>query len=172
MNFFHNFWFIQIIGAVALVFVVLAWNAKNRKNIFFLQSVNLVLFVVHYILLAAYAGAAMCLVVLVRNLVFFQKGEKKWASHSVWLYLFSLISVSVLAVTWNGYITMLPVIAVIVSMFAMWKDRPADMRFFMLISCLIWVPYTLVVHSYSGLLSQVIGIFGILMGMYRHDKKK
>ena len=169
----HNFWFIQAIGGVALVFVILAWNARERKNIFLLQSINLVLFAIHYWLLSAEAGAAMCLVVLARNVVFSQKGEKKWASSPLWLYAFIIISVGVLGIFWEGWTTILPVVAVIISMYAMWKDNPADMRWYMLISCLVWIPYnTIAVPSLSGLFSQLIGIAGLLLGMYRLDRKK
>jgi len=168
----HNFWFIQIIGAVALVFVFLSWNAKERKNIFVLQSINLMLFIVHYWLLTALAGAAMCMVVLCRNFVFSQKGTKKWASNIIWLYLFIILSISVLVIFWNGWVTILPVVAVIISMYAMWEDAPAKIRWYMLISCIVWVPYTIIVKSWPGLLSQIIGIAGILLGMYRLDRKR
>ena len=104
--------------------------------------------------------------------MFIRKNEKKWASHEAWFYVFTLISAGVLVVFWKGSITILPVVGVIVGMHAISKDRPADIRFYMLIACLIWVPYTLVVHSYSGLLSQLVGIVGILMGIYRHDRKE
>ena len=167
-----NFWFIQSIGIVALVFVVLAWNAKTRKKILRLQSVNLAFFIIHYILLGAYTGALMCVIVLVRNFVFIKKGEKKWASYSIWFYLFSLLSVVALTISWKGSITILPVVAVILGTYGMYKEKPADMRFYNLINCLIWIPYTIVVFSYPGLLSQIIGTIGILMGMYRHDRKK
>lgn len=168
----NNPYFIQSIGALALIFVFLSWNAKERKNIFIFQSINLVLFVIHYSLLTATAGAAMCAVVLARNFVFSQKGEKKWASNPIWLYVFMILSVGVLGIFWKGWITILPVVGVIISMYAMWKDKPAEIRWFMLISCLVWVPYTIIVKSWPGLLSQVIGIAAILVGMYRLDRKK
>ncbi|TSD06254.1 MAG: Inner membrane protein [Parcubacteria group bacterium Greene0714_7] len=168
----HNFWFIQFLGAIALVFVVLAWNAKTRRNILFLQSINLIFFIFHYALLSAYAGAAMCLVVLGRNSVFIQANQKKWAKHPVWFYLFSLMSVAVLVVFWKGLITILPVVGVIIGTYAISRDHPKDIRFYMLIACVIWIPYTIVVQSYSGLLSQIVGAVAILMGMYRHDRKK
>lgn len=170
MNLFHNFWFIQVIGAIALIFIVLAWNAKNRKNIFILQSVNLAFFIVHYLLLSAYAGAAMCTVVLARNFVFMHKTEKKWASHIAWLYGFIIVAIGVLIIFWNGWVTILPVLGVVISMYAMWKDKPAQMRFFMLMSCIVWIPYTLIVQSWPGLFSQIIGVIGILVGMYRLDR--
>ena len=106
------------------------------------------------------------------NFVFIKKGEKKWASYSIWFYLFSLLSVVALTISWKGSITILPVVAVILGTYGMYKEKPADMRFYNLINCLIWIPYTVVISSYPGLLSQIIGTIGILMGMYRHDRKK
>ncbi len=167
-----NFWFIQSIGAVALIFVLLAWNARKRKNIFALQSINLVLFIIHYWLLSAAAGAAMCAVVLGRNFVFSKKEERKWASNSAWLYLFTILAVGVLIIFWQGWVTILPVVAVVISMYAMWRDSPSEIRFYMLMSCLIWLPYTIIIKSWPGVLSQFIGIIGILIGMYRLDWKR
>jgi hypothetical protein len=171
-NFLSNFWFIQVIGGIALLFVFLSWNAKTRVRIFELQSINLVFFIVHYLLLGAYTGALMCVIVLARNFVFVRKGIHKWASHPTWLYIFCLLAVVALAFSWKGWISLLPVIAVIIGMYGMFKDKPDEMRFYSLWNSLIWIPYTIVVHSYSGLLSQIIGIAGVLSGMYRHDRKK
>lgn len=171
-NFLYNIWFVNAVGGIALFFIVLSWNAKSRKKILTLQSVNLIFFTVHYFLLSAYVGAAMCFVTIGRNWVFLKKNEKKWAAHKGWFYFFTLISAGVLLFFWNGWITILPVVGVIVGMYAITQDRPADIRFYMLIACIIWLPYTVVVHSYSGFLSQVIGIVSILMGMYRHDRNK
>ena len=83
INFFYNFWVIQAIGAVGLVFIILAWNAKTRRNILFLQSIYLAILVIHYFLLTAFAGAAMCVVTILRNSIFIQKKEKKWADHPI-----------------------------------------------------------------------------------------
>ncbi|MFA5954138.1 MAG: YgjV family protein [Patescibacteria group bacterium] len=171
MNLLHDFWFIQSIGLVALLFGILTWNAKTRNNIFLLQSVGLLFFTIHYLLLAAYAGAVMCVVTLGRNLIFVNKTKKKWADHRIWFYLVVFVSVFVLFIFWQGWITILPVVGVVVGTSAMSQNRPADIRFYMLITCIIWIPYTLFVHSYSGLLSQIVGILGILIGMYRLDRK-
>ena len=172
LTFATNFWLIQAVGLIALVFVFFAWNAKERKNIFALQSVNLVFFTLHYWLLSALVGAAMCLVVLVRNFVFVQKGKQPWANHYAWPYVFAVLAAGTLIIFWNGWITLLPVLAVVVSTYAMWQDRPAEIRWFMLISCILWVPYVVVVQSWSGLLGQAVGLAGILVGMYRHDRNR
>ena len=84
--------------------------------------------------------------------------------------VFILLSIGLLTIFWGGWVTLLPVAGVIIGTYGMWKDRPADIRTFMLISCLVWVPYTIIVQSWPGLLSQIVGIVGILMGMFRHDR--
>jgi hypothetical protein len=167
-----NFWVIQFIGIIALVFVIFAWSAKTREKIIKSQSINLILFTFHYILLGAHIAALMCVIVLFRNFVFVKKGTKKWASHPTWFYFFCLISAFGLILSWKGLITILPVLAVILGTYGMYKEKPSDMRFYNLINCLMWIPYTIVVSSYSGLMSQIVGIIGISIGMYKHDRKE
>jgi NADH:ubiquinone oxidoreductase subunit 6 (subunit J) len=167
----HNFWFIQFIGAVALLFQFVAWSAKSRKRILSLQSVNLLILAVHFVLLAAYIGAVMNLIAFARNAMLIKKDNKPWPNRWIWFGLFALLSIGTLSFSWQGYIATLPVAAVIISMYALWDNRPSHIRLYMFIACLVWIPYTLAVDSYSGLISQIVGIIGISIGMYRYDRR-
>lgn len=167
-----NFWLIQLIGAVALLFIVLAWNAKTRKRILDLQGLGGAVFVIHFLLLGAQVGALMNAVTFLRNLVFAQKGVKKWANSGVWLYVFIILSGGALLFFWQGWPSILPVVGVIIGTYGMSRDNPKDIRFFILLASLAWVPYAIIVHSYSGLITQVISIAGLLIGMFRLDRKK
>ncbi len=167
-----NFWLIQLIGAVALVFITLAWNAKTRKKILNLQSFGVGIFVVHYLLLGAVTGAVMSGVTLLRNLIFVQKGNKKWASSKVWLPLFIILSVITLLIFWQGWPSILPALGVIIGTYGISRESPKEIRFSMLLASLLWIPYTIIVHSYSGLVTQLISTVGLLVGMFRLDRKK
>ncbi|HEX8591631.1 MAG TPA: YgjV family protein [Candidatus Paceibacterota bacterium] len=166
----QGFWAAQGVGGIALLFQLLAWNAGSRTGILRLQSVNLATFALHYLLLGAISGAVMSLVAFLRNLVLLQKYKHRWAAHSMWYYGFIVLSIGLVLVGWNGWLSLLPVAAVIVSIHALWQDHPSRIRFYMLIACLIWIPYTLAVSSYTGFVSQLVGIVGITMGVYRHDR--
>lgn len=168
----HNFWSIQIIGFLALIVGVFAWNVKTRVKILNLQSVSSALFVIHYFLLGAYTGALMSGLIILRNFVFSEKKKKKWANHSFWIYFFMLLATTVLVLFWQGLPSILPVAGVILGTFALSRDKPKDMRFFMLLTAFAWIPYTIIVHSYSGLISQIISTAGIIVGMFRLDRKK
>ena len=171
-EFLHNFWFIQSIGVVALVFVILAWNAKERKNLLYLQAVNVTLMAFQYVLLGAFTGAVVQCITISRNLVFSQKGKRAWASHTVWLYVFIALAVGVLAFFWQGWISLLPVTGIIIGTYGMFKDEPKKMRIFILITGLVWIPYNILVHSYSGLVSDIVSYTALLVGMYRLDRKQ
>ena len=170
-NFLTNFWFIQSIGAVALVFVFFAWNSKDRKKLLQLQGVNMSLLVVQLLLLHAYTGAIIQFVAIVRNIIFSKKEEKKWANHSGWMYFFMAVSVASLAFSWQGIVSILPVIGIIVGTYGLAKSKTNDIRFYMLLTTLVWTPYYLIVRSYTGFVGEVVGDIALLIGMYRLDRK-
>ena len=170
-HFLNNFWFIQMLGVVALIVGVISWNVKKRKDILDLQSLNIILFTLQYILLGAYTGAIASVVTLARNLVFAQKGIKKWASSSLWIFVFIGLSILVLTFSWQGWPSILPVIGAIIGTYAVSRNDPKSIRFFMLLTVLFWGPYTLIVHFYSGFISQIITAGGLLIGIFRFDIK-
>lgn len=168
---FHNFWFIQTLGGIALFFGVIAWNSNTRTKILRFQSINSALFAIHYILLGALSGALMSVVILLRNFVFSQQKEYAWARHKAWIYFFMILSVITVGFFWQGWPSLLPVCGVIIGTYAVSRKKPKDIRYYVFITLLFWAPYTLLVHSYSGLASQIITGVGILIGMSRLDRE-
>jgi hypothetical protein len=165
-----NFWFIQALGVIALVFFVAAFQSRVRKHILIGQTISALFFIAHFYLLGAYVGGVMNVIIIGRNMVFYHK-DKAWANHISWLYLTIAISVGSLLYFWQGWISIFPVMGVIMGTYAMWHNKPSDMRFYMLLSILSWIPYMIAVRSYSGLAMQVVIILFIAFGMYRLDRK-
>lgn len=172
MNFLTNFWFVQSIGGIALFFAICAWNAETRKRVLDLQTISIIFFIIHYLLLGAFTGAASNGVGAVRNLVFIQKNKKKWASSSFWMYFFMALSALVLGFFWQGWPSILPVLGIMIGTYALFRDDPKHMRFHMFLTGLVWIPYTIIVHSYSGLITQVISTIGLGVAMFRLDRVK
>lgn len=168
-DFFTNFWVVQFIGVIALFFIVLAFQGKTRKFILLVQVVSAVFFIAHYFLLAATLGAILNIIVAVRNLVFYYK-KHDGADHLFWLYFFMAISVLALLLFSNSWVSIFPVLGMIVGTYALWNTKPSNIRLYFLISAICWIPYTILVHSYSGLATQIIVCVFVLFGIYRLDK--
>ena len=70
--------------------IKLADLMKKRKGIIGFQIGAAALFIIHYILLGAYTGAALNLIGMLRSIVFINNDEK-WAKSPVWLGVFVVI---------------------------------------------------------------------------------
>ncbi len=124
-----------------------------------------------YALLHAYTAVIVEIVTLARNLVFAKRGEKKWANSPLWTYVFMALAIAVLALVWQGWASLLPVVGVVVGTWGMSREKPKSMRFYILLTALVWIPYNIIVHSYTGLLTNIVSYTALLVGMYRLDRK-
>ncbi len=110
--------------------------------------------------------------VIARNLIFNQKHKKKWAKHPALLVLF-MIALGLGGVfSWQGWVSLFSVAGTMVGTYGMWKSDPWKMRLYIFIACMIWIPYTLVVHSYTGLISQLVAMGAILVARIRLSGEK
>lgn len=165
------FWIAQGIGILALLLVIYSYQGKNRTSILDRQMWSSVIFVAHFALLSAWTGVAMNIIIVIRNWIFAQKGKRVWAESVWWVVMFIGLSVGVLFFTWEGPVSLLPMLAVIVGIYARWQEKPSQIRFLGLVGVLLWLPYTVIVESYAGTLTQLVLMVGILYGIVMHDRK-
>lgn len=171
-DFFSNPWFIQFVGVVGIVLYAYAFQSKNRKQILVFQSVGSLIFFSYYWLLGAYIGAMLNFIVIFRNLISDAKIKHEWAKNKAWMYAFIILSLIALVFFWQGPLSILPALGIILGTYASWRDEPFKIRFFMLLATLVWVPYSTVIHAYLGVLSHFILLIFITVGMYKHDTDK
>ncbi len=164
---FSDQWFVQGLGVLGLVFTVAAFQSRTRAQILWRQCVGSVFFMVHFLLLSAYTGAAMNLVVVSRNLVFSKEGRRIY-----WLYLFIAVAIALLFLSWQGWVSVYPAAGVICGVFAVWQRRPAVIRALMLAATLLWIPYAIITGSYPVLANQLMLAVALLTGMVRHDRSR
>jgi Bacterial inner membrane protein len=164
-----EFWFIQLLGILALVCTVWAFQSTTRQWLLTLQLFGGLLFSLHFSLLAAYTGAAMNLLIAIRNILFKKKGVHAWAGHVAWLYVFIVLPLLVLILSWNGWVSALPAIAVCLGAYAAWDAEPPLFRAMLLITTALWALYSIAVGSLPALATQAIVASFIIFGMIRHD---
>ncbi len=165
------FWFAQAIGIVALGFSVMSYQAKTRAKILNIQFLGSLVYMLHFGLLSAWTGLVMNAIVAARNWVFVRKDAEKWASHPAWLYGFMFASVGSLFFVWEGYISLLPALSMVLGVYARWQENPARIRIATLIGVLMWIPYTVAVESYAGTAAQFVVLAAVIYGMLKHDRR-
>ena len=159
----------QVIGFLALLFVLLSFQKNNRYFILLFLIIAQILFTIHFGLLGAWTGAAMNGVAALRTYIFNQRESKHWSNNHVWLYLFILLFWISGIISWKGYFSLLPILAMTVDSFAVWNKKTSNIRLFMLIPRPLWFVYNFTVGSYAGMITEVFVLFSIVVGVIRFD---
>ena len=163
-----NPFIVQLIGFVALGVSVLVYQFNTRKQILMILSWSSLLFSIQFFLLGAYSGAVLNLINIARNYAFQRYRYRAWSVIVLWgfIMIFSIAT----ALTWQGPLSLLPAIGMISGAFANWQPKAKHIRLLSLISPPAWFVYAVAVHSYAGMVAEVLILSSILVGMYRLDR--
>ena len=162
-----NQFFIQFIGVVALIFALLIFQVDNRKSMLKYHTVASLFFSIHYFLLGAYTGSTVAAVNIFRNYSFFKFENRKFS----WLLplLFIAVFLVVIALSWQGWISILPMISAVCGTLAFWQDKPRLIRIFSFIITPVWLIYDALVGSYPGMIAEFIILSSDVVGVCRYD---
>lgn len=159
----------QLIGIVALLFILFSFQKNKKYSILLFLVIAQVLFTLHFGLLGAWTGAAMNGVAAIRTYIFNQRGTKSWSNNKFWLYMFILLFWASGIITWKGWYSLLPILAMTVDSFAVWNKKTSNIRLIMLIPRPLWFIYNFTVGSYAGMITEVFVLLSIVVGVIRFD---
>ena len=165
------FWIAQIIGVIALLMVIVSFQQRTQKRIMFFQLFSTALFVVHFSLLGLYTGSILNAVAFFRSLVYYNK-EKKWGNTPLWPAVFTAVSVVAGIVTWDGALSLLPMLAMVLSSVSTWLSSAKLVRIFNLPGSAMWMVYNFAGQSYPGAVTEIISTVSVIVGIIRLDLRK
>lgn len=159
----------QLIGFVAVAINILTFQVNDRRKMLNIGAVAAAIYTVHFYLLGAYTGSAMNALGGVRDAITARVTPSR---KNIWL-LMSLILAAVAAtcVTWHGVISILPLLGTTLNAISFWNKNPTTIRRLYLAAPPAWFAYNAIVHSYPGILIEVIMILSNLVGQYRFDQR-
>ena len=171
----------QIISLFAMACNILSYQQKKQNHLIFLQLLGGALFSVSYFLLGATIGGILNVIATARAVLFlFEK--KLHTSHPAWLcgFIACYVAIYVLSFTVFGIepkpvsfvIEILPIIGMTALSVGFMLGDSRRMRRLGLISSPAWLIYNIYYKSSGAIICEVISLGSILIGMYRHDRKK
>lgn len=162
---------IQLLGFVAMAFGIGSFQAKKRVYILLMQSIASLLWVTQFLLLGGFTGAALNFIAVLRGATYMQKGKYKWAS-GIWMpIIFSVLLIVMGIFTWEGFISLLPTGAMVVSSFALFMTDERKIRYLSLIVSPPWLVYDIITGTIAGTLAEVFSLTSIIIAIYRFRKK-
>lgn len=112
----------------------------------------------------------MNLTCMLRNCIFKKYNNKKVPI--IWLIAIVVTMILLSIMTFNGWISLLPMLAVVLYSIALWVGNLKAVRITEIFSCLLFIIYNIKVFAITGLIATVIEMCAAIVAMYRFDVKK
>ena len=158
----------QIIGFFAMGVAIFSFQARRGKHIMLFQGVASSLWVLHYVFIGSLGGGAMNFVALVRNFVYMQK-ERMSKTVSIMVQSFTALAfIAVGAFTWEGPITIVPVVGSLAATVAFLMRNENMLRAFSMIVSVTWLIYNVTQFSIAGALNEAFALVSIIIALIRY----
>ena len=187
--------FIQTLGFVAIAFNLIAVQFNTHAKIVAMKTVGSFLFGVQYFLLHAYTGVVMEVIGWIRNFIFMYVVKKNKPTR-FWIVFFSCVTfglgVTTILLTWEKSlesvkwltddfttatiltlgISVLSIIAKILSTVAYGINSAHKIRMLNLPSCSCWLVYNFIAYSLAGILNEIMCLISINIAEIRFRTPK
>lgn len=160
-----------IIGLCAVCLCLLCYQFRNRKAIIACNVLSRVLYVLQYVLLGAFEGAAMDLSAIPASMLAARKHTPFVAKHKrIWWLAGNVAVVVIGLIFWESLISLLPIVGVLFEINALWMTKEKHIRLISLASVPFWMSYNMLCGAWGSVIGNVLMIVSIGTAIYRHDR--
>ena len=163
----------EIVGVFAILVNFLIYQQKDRKNLLKIKLLSDFCWALHYGLLLAFSGMAVCLVGFAREIFFILTDDKKQDKRLLVLILFALCSILTSAFTMKDLFGLLPAVASVIAVFSYWQQKPTLTKILGVPISLSMITYDIMRLSYMGIANEILTLISIsIFFISRHFKEK
>ena len=161
----------SILGWIAVAEGFFIYYSRTRRNVLRFKFISDLLWGANLLLTGAYTGALLNVIAMGREVVFYHRGSKKWASHRIWLPFFLLItaaSPTVALVTGKeGWIGLLPAVGSVLGVITFYQKKPAATRCFGFFAQSLWLVYACLIHNVPSAACNTVLVISTVAGTVR-----
>lgn len=159
---------VQMIGFTGAIFFFISYQMKTNKLLFIMQLMGCLTFSVQFALLGAYGGCLSLIINIVRNAMLTKYNDYKEIRWKGWVVIFSALSLIAAGITWDGMISILPVLGTVSGTIGYWTNNAKKIR---IVNLTVNAPcallYDVLVRSWGGVLNESITILSIVISILR-----
>ena len=152
----------EIIGIFAIIINFLIYQQKDRKNVLKVKLLSDVSWAMHYGLLTAFSGMAVCSVAIARETTFLLTEDKK-DKRKYFLIAFAIISVTASTLTMKDVYGLLPALASLIAVFSFWQQNPNVTKFLAIPISISMIIYDVMRFSIAGIINEIFTLISIII---------
>ena len=163
----------QVLALFAILFWVISILLKNKKNILLMQVIANGIYGIEYLLLGAFSAASMNFLSFLRLLVYYFYTSLNIKMPKWILFVFIALVLLFGIITYDGLISLLPIIITVLYTYAFWQNNLNVARIIYIVAAIIWIYYNYEVGAYVGIIGNALEITTGLVSLikYRGGKK-
>lgn len=163
----------QVLALFAILFWVISILLKNKKNILLMQVIANGIYGIEYLLLGAFSAASMNFLSFLRLLVYYFYALLNIKMPKWILFVFITLVLLLGIITYDGLISLLPIIITVLYTYAFWQNNLNVARIIYIVAAIIWIYYNYEVGAYVGIIGNILEIITGLISLikYRGGKK-
>ena len=154
----------SVIGGCGILANAIIYQQKAGKRMLVWKLISDILWAAHYFTLGGISAGVIACIGVVRESVFLNKG-KKWADSKLWLLFFVVLSIVSAIFTWKSPMSILPVLASVISVFSFWRAKPLLSKLLAYIISACMLSYDILVLSYMGMINEVLTLISTTIGI-------
>lgn len=168
----YNPLFIQSLAIFGLLIWASSYHFKKRKSILLVQLASFIFWILHFIFLEAYTGAALAGVAALRLAIFSFKKKSNWINNPLTLGIFIGALIISTVLTFSTFWGIFALAGGIFATVASWQYDQNKIRKLFIPSHACWIVYDLLVGSYGGAISETILGISTIVSLLRKDLNK
>lgn len=172
----------QIFTIIMYGLLAISYYAKERKRVLTLSFLSLIANGIAYILLNAYSGLAMCVLALVRNIIFLvdenKNGKRENITKKDIIILIILYAVAIISAvfTYEGFLSLFSIFATMLYTYSVWQKKTRVYKFLGIPIGILWVLYNFYIKSIFGVILEAIlfvcSVTGYILEVRKSKKEK
>ena len=162
----------QIIGIIALLISSLAPQQKTKKKVLIFKLFSTILYALQYLTLSAYSATVTNVIGAIRDYIFYRYSKAKKDIPIFILYIYIIIVLIFGIFTFNGLISILPILLSILTTYSVWQNNLKKYRSITAIITILWIIYNLAVGAYASAIGSLVSFTSVIIAIIRLDIMK
>lgn len=159
----------NIIAFVAVAITFASYQVNSQKKILTILCIAAVVSAASFVVLRAWTGVAMNCIVLVRNIVYYNKDVKLFKSKLIPIF-FAAVTLAFGIFTWEAWFCALSVIGLLIDTLALYSNSAQFIRKSILITAPLFLVYDILEMNYLEAVKEVLSVISVLIGIFRYRK--
>ena len=162
----------QICGVIAIILTMMSVHQEEKKRVLITQFLANIAYLIQYLCLFAWSGAAMTFLAIIRCFIFYYYDKNNKPKSVPVLIIICLLMIFCGIFTYDGLISILPVIVAISYSYAMWQNNMKIFRIVSIISPVLWIIYDIYVSAFTVIVASIFEFISAFFAVLRFDIDK